>query len=223
MGHFQKYCLGGNSPVDPDCERRRMTLAYRGSCYRLAVRVFLRNFNSGVRLSFLVAVVLFILFAAPSRAAEAQKPPTTPTTTNSKVSRESETAPPPTPTEQAIPLPQIADRAKELNERLAQIYQQLSSTEETLPSEAATQARADDIRGRALFVDTLVNGLPTSLELRDEDQHWVSLNRQFTSERKFLTSRATALEEQIQFLEVQLLLWQTTLDQIRQMRGKWMR
>jgi potassium-dependent mechanosensitive channel len=170
-----------------------------------------------VRRSLFLVVVLFVLAAPPSRGAEAQEPPAT--ATNSKTSHGSETAPRPAPVEQAIPLPQIAERVKELQIRLVEIYQQLSSTRETLPSEVATQARAEDIRERALFVDALVEGLPSSLELRDEDQYWVSLNGQFDSERKLLTSRATALEDQIQFLEAQLSVWQATLDQIRQMRG----
>jgi potassium-dependent mechanosensitive channel len=196
-----------------------MSLAYREPSHRPAMNVVLRNlFNTGVHRPFLLAVVLLILSAAAARTVEAQKPPATPTP-NSNTSHGSQTPPLPTPTEQAIPLPQIADRAKELHNRLMEIYQQLSSTQETLPSEGATQARAQEIQERALFVNALVNGVPTSLELRDEDQYWLSLNRQFTSEREFLTSSATSLEEQMQFLKTQQSVWQATLDQIGQMRG----
>ena len=196
-----------------------MSLAYRESSFRPAMNVVLRNLsNTEVHSSFLLGVVLFILSAAAPRAVEAQKPPATPTP-NSQISPGSQVPPLPPPTEHAIPLPQIADRAKELHNHLMEIYQQLSSTQEALPSEGTTVARAGDIRERALFVDTLVNGIPTSLELRDEDQYWISLNRQFTSEREFLTSSATSLEEQIQFLELQQSVWQATLDQINQMRG----
>ena len=170
--------------------------------------------------SFLLAVVFLILFSAPPRATEAQKPPSTPAPmTNPKISDGSETAPRSNPAAHAIPLPQIADRAKELHSRLVETYQQLSSTQELLPSESAIQRRAQYIRERALYVDALIKGLPTSMDLRDEDQYWASLNRQFTSERKLLTSRAISLGEQIQFLDLEQSVWQATLEQIRHARG----
>lgn len=196
-----------------------MSSAYREPSNRPAMNVVLRNpFNTGIKRPFLLAVVLSILSAAAPRTVEAQKLPATPAP-NSKTSDTSQTPPLAPSSEQAIPLPQIADRAKELHNRLTGIYQQLSSTQETLPSEGANQTRAREIQERALFVDALVNGIPTSLELRDEDQYWLSLNRRFTSEREFLTSSATSLEEQIQFLKTQQSVWQATFDQIDQMRG----
>jgi potassium-dependent mechanosensitive channel len=139
--------------------------------------------------------------------------------TNPKIPEGPETAPQSNPAGRAIPLPQIADRAKELHSRLVGTYQQLSSTQEVLPSESVIQKRAQDIRERALYVDALIKGIPTSMDLRDEDQYWVSLNRQFTSERKSLTSQANSLGDQIQFLDREQSVWQATLDQIRHARG----
>jgi small-conductance mechanosensitive channel len=168
----------------------------------------------------LLAVVFLILFSAPPRAVEAQKSPATPApVTNPKIPEGPETAPQSNPAARAIPLPQIADRAKELHSRLVGTYQQLSSTQEVLPSESVIQRRAQDIRERALYVDALIKGIPTSMDLRDEDQYWVSLNRQFTSERKSLTSQANSLGDQIQFLDREQSVWQVTLDQIRHARG----
>jgi potassium efflux system protein len=171
--------------------------------------------SSEVYGSFLLAVVLSVFSSGLSRAAEAQKP----STTNARTSYGSDPAPPSTSNVQAIPLHQIADRAKELQGHLVAIYQQLNSTQDALPSEGANQVRAKDIHERALFVDALTKGIPTSIDLRDEDQYWASLDRQFTSERKLLTSHATTLEDQIQFLEFQESVWQATLDQIRHMQG----
>jgi len=168
------------------------------------------------RRSFVLMVFLFALSSGPPGVAKPQKPLAA---ANSGISNEPEITPVTSPAVQAIPLPQIADRARELHSRLVEIYQQLSSTQEALPSENVTQARAQDIRERALFVDAMIKGRPTSLDLRDEDKYWVSLNRQFTAERKLLTSRATSLGDRIQFLEAQQLVWQTTLQQIHQTRG----
>jgi potassium efflux system protein len=170
--------------------------------------------------SFLQAVVFLILFSATPHPVQGQKPPPTPAPmTNPKISDGSEAAPLSSPAAQPIPLPRIADRAKELHGRMVEIYQQLSSTQELLPSESVIQKRAQDIRERALYVDALVKGIPTSMDLRDEDQYWVFLNRQFTSERKLLTSRAISLGDQIQFLELEQSVWQATLEQIRHTRG----
>src|ERR1700745_2624039 len=156
-----------------------MILAYGEPIYRPAHIGILRDpSKSGRQCLFVLVLILFTHASASPRAAEARKPPAVPTpATGSTISNA-----PDTPGVQAIPLPQIADRAKELHNRLLEIYQQLNSTQEFLPSESATEARAKDIRERAAFVDSLIKGLPTSLDLRDEDQYWVSLNRMFTTE-----------------------------------------
>jgi len=196
-------------------------LGYGEPSYWQATKVVLHTpIRSGRRRSSVLTVVLFALSSAPPGVAKAQKLPAAPTpAANSGISHGPETTPLPAPGVQAIPLPQIADRARELDNHLGEIYQQLSSTQQALPSENATQARAEDIRERALFVDAMIKGMPTSLDLRDEDQYWVSLNHQFTSERKLLTSRATSLGDRIQFLDAQQAVWQATLEQIRQTRG----
>jgi potassium efflux system protein len=193
-----------------------MTLAYAEPLYRQAHKGILRDpCKSGRQCFFALTLILFAHVSASPRAAEARKPPDVPTpAAGSRISDA-----PGTRAVQGIPLPQIADRAKELHNRLLEIYQLLNFTRESLPSEDATQARAKGIRERAAFVDSLIKGLPTSLDLRDEDQYWVSLNQRFTSERKLLTSHATALENRLQLLDEQKSVWQATFDQIRQTRG----
>lgn len=198
-----------------------MTLGYGEPAYWQATKVVLHaSVLSRRRRSFALTVVLFAVSSAPPAVAKAQKPPPpSAPAANSGTSPEPETTPAPSRTGQAIPLPQIADRAKELHSRLLEIYQQLGSTQQVLPSENVTHARAEEIRLRGLFVDAMIKGMPTSLDLRDEDQYWASLNRQFTSESKLLTSQAISLGDQIQFLETQQSVWQATLEQIRQTRG----
>jgi len=110
-------------------------------------------------------------------------------------------------------LPQIADRANELHNRLVEIYQQLLSAKDALPSEHSTQVRAEDIRERKLFADALIKGIPTSLDLRDEDQYWVSLNRQFTSERKILDLTRYLSSGSDSIPRGPTVVWQATLDQ----------
>src|ERR1700751_2849374 len=193
-----------------------MTLAYGEPFYRQVHKEILRDHRKrGRQCFFALTLILFAHASASPRAAEGRKPPAV--RTPAAGSRISDA--PDTPAVQGIPLPQIADRAKELHNRLLEIYELLNFIRQSLPSEGATQARAKDIRERAAFVDSLIKGLPTSLDLRDEEQYWVSLNQRFTSERKLLTSHATALENRLQLLEEQKSVWQATFDQIRQTRG----
>ena len=118
-------------------------------------------------------------------------------------------------TDQAIPLPQVADRAEELNRYLDDIYRQMSSAEESLPSQASIKAQADEIRKQKLFIEGLFAATPNVLELRDEELYWIALNTQYVSHRKFLTSQATYLEDRAHFLDVQQSQWETTWAQAR--------
>src|SRR5258707_10604906 len=54
-------------------------------------------------------------------------------------------------TDQVIPLPQVADRAEELNRFLEDIYRQMSSARESLPSQTSIKVQADEIRKQKLL------------------------------------------------------------------------
>jgi len=113
--------------------------------------------------------------------------------------------------DQPIPLSQIVDRAEELDRSLLEISRQLSSIEESLSTDGRTLVQANEIRERLLFVESLVSGVPTATELRNEKYYWATLNRQYDAYRTSLTSRANYLEDQINFLDGQQTQWQTTL------------
>lgn len=104
-------------PTDFDYGRRKMSLAYRALSCRPAIKVVLRNsLNTGAHHLLLPAVALLILSAAAPRTTKALEPEAT-LAANSQTSNASETRPPSSSAEQSIPLPQIADRAKELHSR----------------------------------------------------------------------------------------------------------
>ena len=122
--------------------------------------------------------------------------------------------------DQPIPLSQIADRTDELDRSLLEISRQLSSIEESLSTDGRTLVQANEIRERLLFVESLVSGVPTATELRNENYYWAVLNRQYGTYRRSLTSRATYLQDQINFLDGQQMQWQATWDQVSKTRGK---
>jgi small-conductance mechanosensitive channel len=102
---------------------------------------------------------------------------------------------------------------------LFEISGQLSSMQATLSADSRTQVQADEIRSRLLLVDSLVAGIPTVSELRDENHYWAILNQQHGAYRKALELQATYLGDRIHFLDGQETEWQATWDQIRETAG----
>jgi potassium-dependent mechanosensitive channel len=128
------------------------------------------------------------------------------------------TAPAPPP-DLAIPLPQIADRAEELDRLLRDISKQLTATSDLIESDKQNKTQGDDIAERLRDVDKLLAGAPTSLELQEEDRFWRGLSTQYSNQRKILATRAASLQGRIQLLDAQQVQWQATLDQIKNSTG----
>jgi potassium efflux system protein len=124
-----------------------------------------------------------------------------------------------TPADNAIPLPQIADRAEALDRLLQDIARQLAPTSELLQADRADKAQTEEIRQRSAEVDSLLEGLPNTVELRDEDAYWRSLSKQYAAQRKLLTDRAANLQRQILLLDDQQASWQATWNRIHEIKG----
>jgi len=118
-------------------------------------------------------------------------------------------------TAQPIPLPQIANRAEELDLLLRDISSQITMRAEFLDTERNGASQAEEIRQRTRQAWNLLAGTPTPMEMEDELRYWRSRNEEYASHRKLLTERAAEAEEQRQVLEAQQAEWQATWDQIR--------
>ncbi|HKV79701.1 MAG TPA: mechanosensitive ion channel domain-containing protein [Candidatus Sulfotelmatobacter sp.] len=118
-----------------------------------------------------------------------------------------------------IPLPQIADRAEELDRLLREISNQLITKVELLELQTKAEEQAAEIRRRSLQTRDLLAGNPTSLDLEDEQRYWRSLSLEYVAERRFLTLRAGSLEDQIQTLEAQQPEWVATWIQVHKSPG----
>ena len=68
-------------------------------------------------------------------------------------------------------------------------------------------------------VNILLDSLPNSVELRDEDAYWRSLSKQYAGQRKLLTDRAANLQSQILLLDDQQASWESTWNQIHEIQG----
>ena len=107
----------------------------------------------------LLAILFVTLLVAPVLWAQSQLPPTT--TSASKASAESSQGAPSTPTttgpiDRAIPLPQIADRAAELDRWLEEATDRLATETDLLKAEEEVKSQSEELRKRVKQVDELL-------------------------------------------------------------------
>jgi potassium-dependent mechanosensitive channel len=197
-------------------------LSRRRSVHGIASRPVIWEFLERLGPCSLAVALLFASFAPFIPRIQAQTPPSQSTPANStKQSQEKDSpaVPPARQGDQAIPLPQIADRAEELDRLLREISSQLIPKSELLASAAKAEEQAAEIRRRALQTRDLLAGEPTSLDLADEQSYWHSRSLEYATERRLLTLRAAKLGEQIQTLEAQQPEWVATWVQIHKSPG----
>ena len=126
---------------------------------------------------------------------------------------------PASPVNQAIPLPEIADRAEQLESLLREISDQLTPPADLAEIDRVVKAQGEEISVRAQQVDNLLAGMPNTVEVRDEELYWSSLRQQYTAQRKRLNARAAGLQDQIRMLDGQQVQWQATWDEIHKTEG----
>jgi potassium-dependent mechanosensitive channel len=119
----------------------------------------------------------------------------------------------------AIPLPEVADRAEELDRRLEMIARRVAERPETISSNQNIVAQTAEIHIRAQQLGSFLQNAPDALQLRDEFVYWNSLNQQLTSERNLFTSRAAELQSQIRQLDAEEIIWKATQQQIEDTTG----
>ena len=163
--------------------------------------------------------IFFPLLVAPILWAQSQVPATT--TSASKASTESPQEAPSRPAttgaaDRAIPLPQIVDRADELDRWLREITSRLTPEADLLKAEEDAKRQSAELRKRGIELDDLLASEPTTLERQSEQRFWRVLSQKYTAELKSLTLRAAELEKQIKLLDQQQLDWEATWDQIHQ-------
>jgi len=149
--------------------------------------------------------------------AQAQmRPVPTPTVTAGTNSPQQQSPPTTTVSDRSIPLPQITDRAEELERWLREITSQLAPEGELLAAEAEAKSQSRWIRENINQVNDLLVSNPTTLELQREQRFWRILNEKYAGESEVLTPRAALLEQQLSHVEENNLDWQATWDHFHQ-------
>ena len=197
-------------------------MTQRGSSHRITASAVIWEILDRFGTCFVAVALLFASFATFIRRVQAQTPAVQSSSSNSAKQSPENAAPavPPAQTvDQTIPLPQIADRAEELDHLLREITSQLIPKSELQELQTKAAEQAAEIRRRALETRDLLAGDPTSLDLEDEQRYWRSRSLEYAAERKLLTLRAGKLGEQIQTLEAQQPEWVATWIQIHKSPG----
>ena len=122
-------------------------------------------------------------------------------------------------TVQAIPLPEVADRAEELDRQLEEVSTYLAANRDFLVQNQAITADSTEIKERTSRVDTFLVGSPDILQLRDEIVYWRGLSQQSAELRKMLSGRGADLQRRIALLDEEDARWKATQDQVGQESG----
>src|SRR5215831_18223238 len=194
-------------------------LTQRGSAQRFAVNRDIPETSAWPRFSIVLALLLSLWAPfIPVIRAEPQSTATVPSnsTSNPQGNETKTVVPPAAPVEQAIPLPQIADRAEELDRMLQDMRSEMKPKSELWDLQVQAEKKAADIRRRVLETREILAGPATTLELEDEQRYWHFRSLEYAEERKLLTARAAKLEEQIQTLDARQPEWMATWVQIQQ-------
>jgi small-conductance mechanosensitive channel len=164
----------------------------------------------------LVVGILFLCFMAFPLHAQLPvqsllKPQATPAPAQKAVSPTP--VPVPTPV-QAIPLPEIANQAEELDRMLREISKTLVPVLDVRVTDPEGKAHAEEVSQRARQAEELLASIPNMMQLQDEEQYWRALADEYGSQRKILTERASAIEQQMRLLDGQQARWQATYEQV---------
>ena len=167
----------------------------------------------------ILMAIFSTLLVVPILWAQSQLPART--TSASKATTESQQDAPSAstttgPADRAIPLPQIADRAEELDRWLREITSRLTPEADLLKAEEEAKSQSAELRRHVIQNGDLLASGATTLERQSEQRFWRVLRQKYAAELESLTSRAAELEKQIKLLDQQQLDWEATWDQIQQ-------
>lgn len=115
----------------------------------------------------------------------------------------------------AIPLPEIANQAEGLDQLLREVSKHLEPALEVRTSDPEGKAHAAEVSRRARQAEDLLAGIPSVMQLQDEDRYWHALAEQYGRRRRLLTERAAGIEKEMKLLDSEQARWQATSDQVQ--------
>ncbi len=117
------------------------------------------------------------------------------------------------PVEAFVPLPEVADRAEELDRELRAMDQRFIVLPDVERIEKELPARREELREKADRLNEFLAATPSLGPLQDYERSWTTRATELADWRRILTRRATALEGDLAELERLQQLWSKTLEQ----------
>ena len=117
------------------------------------------------------------------------------------------------PTITPIPLPDVASRSEDLKRMLRNLAEQLPTEEQLDAAKATLEERDVELQRRQKEVEVLLEGTPSTLELREEENFWRSKQKETADMRGQLLAWANAAQGGLQQLQAQMPVWKSTLQQ----------
>ena len=142
----------------------------------------------------------------------------TPQVTPSPAGQTASPTPSPTPI-RAVPLPQIAEQAEELESQIRKASKNLISAPDRQVEGLEAKAQTDEISQRASQLEDLLTGIPNRMQLQQEDEYWRALEEEYAGKRKLLAVRAADIEKMMQWLDKEQARWEATAEQVREAAG----
>ncbi len=174
----------------------------------------LKSRKSSFIVSWVFFGIVFGLVSAPSKSQVPANRILTPQVTPSPAGQ----AASPTPI-RAVPLPQIAEQAEELERQIRKTSKNLIPVPDRQVEGLEAEARSDEISRRASQLEDLLTGTPNRMQLQQEGRYWRALEEEYAGKRKLLTIRAADIEEMMQWLDKEQARWATTAEQVREAAG----
>ena len=114
---------------------------------------------------------------------------------------------------EAIPLPDVAARSEDLRRMLRSLAGQLPTADRLQSAQAALDDRDTELNAREGELDALLQGAPSTLELREQEHFWRSEQAQTSGLRRQLLDWANSAQSALRQVQTQLPYWQATLEQ----------
>jgi small-conductance mechanosensitive channel len=113
----------------------------------------------------------------------------------------------------AIPLPEVAARAEDLQRLLRNTSDQLPSSDQLAAVNKVVADRDKELQSQYNETSKLLAGTPSALELREEENFWRALQTQTGSLRRQLHDWANIAQSAVQHIQAQQPQWTATLQQ----------
>ena len=111
-------------------------------------------------------------------------------------------------------MPQIANQAEELDRVLREVSKTLVPVLDVRVTDPEGKAHAEEVSQRSRQAEDLLAGIPSMMQLQDEERYWRALADEYGSQRKLLTERASSIEKQMRLLDSEQARWQATSGQV---------